>query len=100
MKKILMALVLTSSVSAFAVESSNIDKPKADPTKKELLHEDRTQVNNSCSAESTTAGCEDKKVGSGLLKCIHEYKKKNKEFKVSEACEVSLKKLRADRKNK
>jgi hypothetical protein len=38
------------------------------------LQADRDAVNSSCSAEAATAGCGDKKVGSGLLKCIHAYK--------------------------
>lgn len=53
-----------------------------DPT----LQADRDAVNSSCSAEAATAGCGEAKVGSGLLKCIHAYRKDHKEFKISEGC--------------
>jgi len=64
-----------------------------DPT----LQADRDAVNSSCSAEAATAGCaSDAKVGSGLLKCIHAYKKEHKEFKISEGCKSASQKLKAD----
>jgi len=61
------------------------------------LQADRDAVNSSCSAEAATAGCpSDAKVGSGLLKCIHAYKKDHKEFKISEGCKNASHKLKAD----
>ena len=61
------------------------------------LDADREAVNSSCSAEAAASGCSDKKVGSGLLKCIHAYKKTNKEFKISDGCKAASQKLKADR---
>ena len=63
-----------------------------DPT----LQADRDSVNSSCSAEASTAGCGDKSVGSGLLKCIHAYKKDHKDFKISDGCKEASKKLKTD----
>jgi hypothetical protein len=78
----LLTLSLALSQASFA----------SDPT----LQADRDAVNSSCSAEAATAGCGDKKVGSGLLKCIHAYKKTNKDFKISDGCKEASKKLKAD----
>lgn len=62
------------------------------------LNTDREAVNSSCSAEAAASGCSDKKVGSGLLKCIHTYKKTNKDFKISEVCKNASQKLKTNRK--
>ena len=59
---------------------------------------DKIAVDNACTAEASTAGCGNEKVGTGLLKCIHAYKKAHKEFKLSDGCKASMKQLRSDRK--
>lgn len=61
---------------------------------------DREAVNAACSTDAQTAGCGSEVVGKGLLKCLHNYKKEHKEFKFSESCKSSMKKLRSDRKAK
>lgn len=67
----------------------------------EQLKSDRDAVNNACSAEATTAGCGTEKVGTGLLKCLHAYKKAHKkDFSFSEGCKSAMKKLHADRQEK
>lgn len=66
-------------------------------SKNPVLEADRAAVNSSCSAEAVAAGCGEKSVGSGLLKCIHSYKKANKDFKISDACKEASKKLKTDR---
>ncbi len=59
---------------------------------------DKESVNASCSTDAQTAGCGNEKVGYGLLKCLHEYKKSHKDFKFSEGCKTSMTKLKTDRK--
>ena len=49
--------------------------------------------NVACAQDSKTANCGSQKVGTGLLKCIGEYKKANKNFSVSTACQEATKKL-------
>ena len=66
----------------------------ADP----VISADKDAVNSACAAESATAKCGEEKVGTGLLKCLHAYKKANKDFKLSDACKASMKKLHADKK--
>lgn len=97
MKTMLLALVLASSVSAFAADTAPTKTPM-DPAKKEELKSDRMAINNSCTAEATTAGCANEKVGSGLLKCIHAYKQTHKkDFKLSEGCKSAMQKLHNDK---
>jgi hypothetical protein len=64
----------------------------------ENLKADRDAVNNACSADAQTAGCGSEVVGKGLLKCLHSYKKSHSEFKFSDSCKQSMKKLRSDKK--
>jgi hypothetical protein len=85
-KNILMTLtVALFSVSAMAQNGE--------------LKQDKEAVDSACSAEAKTANCGDAKVGTGLLKCIHGYKKEHKkEFTISDGCKSAMKKLKADRK--
>jgi hypothetical protein len=99
MKTMLFALVLASSVSAFAAETAPTKAPM-DPAKKEELKMDRDAVNSSCTNEAATAGCGSEQVGTGLLKCIHAYKQTHKEFKVSDGCKTAMHKLHADKTTK
>lgn len=57
-------------------------------------------VDSACSAEGATANCGDKKVGTGLLKCIEEYHKSHKDFKVSDSCKQARKQLKEAHKMK
>lgn len=58
-------------------------------------------VNNACAEDAKLAGCEGEKVGTGLLKCLHAYKKSHKqEFKLSEGCKESMKSLKEENKAK
>ena len=62
------------------------------------LKPDKEAVNSACAEESKTAGCGDAVVGKGLLKCIHDYKKAHKkEFKISDTCKESMRKLKSHR---
>ena len=73
------ALVLVASVS-FAEGKPNKEEMKA------AMKAKAEQVTAACAADAKTAGCDDKAVGHGMMKCIHEYKMKNKDFKLSEPC--------------
>ncbi|MGZ3703582.1 MAG: hypothetical protein ACXWSD_17625, partial [Bdellovibrionota bacterium] len=56
---------------------------------------------SACTAEAQTAGCGSEQVGTGLLKCIHAYKKAHKkDFKLSDGCKAALQKEHADMKAK
>lgn len=97
MKTMLFALVLASSVSAFAADTAPTKAPM-NPAKKEELKTDREAINNSCMAEATTAGCGSEKVGTGLIKCIHAYKQAHKkDFKLSDGCKSAMQKLHNDK---
>ncbi|GEM_PF-1443844 len=55
-------------------------------------------VDQACTAEAATANCGQDQVGTGLLKCIHAYKKANPSFKPSPNCAAALKQLHAEHK--
>ena len=61
---------------------------------------DAQAVNTACAQDGVTAGCGDKKVGTGLLRCLAAYKKAHKDFKFSESCKNAKKTLRADKQQK
>jgi hypothetical protein len=88
--KSLLSLALLCSIgsltSAMAAESKSADAQAVD---------------QACTQEAQTASCGNEKVGTGLLKCLHAYKKEHKkDFKISEGCKTAMKTLRADRKEK
>jgi len=76
-----ISLILLFAVSAAMANESK--RPEA------------LNVDTACSADATTAGCGDKKVGTGLLKCIEAYRKEHKTFKVSESCRNARHQLRS-----
>ena len=58
---------------------------------------DAQAIDQACGAEAQTAGCSGEQVGTGLLKCIHAYKKANKKsFQISAGCKSAMMKARAD----
>ena len=59
---------------------------------------DKTAVDAACQAEAATAGCGTEQVGTGMLKCIHAYKKAHKDFKISDGCKAATKQLKTDHK--
>lgn len=85
MKTLLAAIVLLSVSSVIAGESKQPDAQAVD---------------SACTQESKTASCGNEKVGTGLLKCIHTYKKEHKDFKIGDGCKAALKTLREDAKAK
>lgn len=64
----------------------------------ENLKADAEAINKACTQEAATAGCGAEKVGSGLLKCLHGYKKSHHDFKFSDSCKDAMKQFRHDRK--
>jgi cytochrome c2 len=61
---------------------------------------DNEAINTACSTDSSTAGCGDQKVGTGLLKCLHAYKKSHNDFKFSDACKDAMKQRHHDKKDR
>ena len=66
---------------------------KARPAKQQ-----KSEIDNACANDAKTANCGDKQVGSGLLKCLHEYKKDHKDFKLSPDCKTAIDKRREEQK--
>lgn len=92
----------TSTQVSPATPSAGVEegRPSKEQRKamKEELSDERDAVNTACSEEAKAAGCADKSVGRGLLKCIRQHKMASKDFKISEGCKNSMKSLRAERK--
>lgn len=63
---------------------------KADADKSEKAE----ATNIGCAADAKAANCGDKKVGTGLLKCIGDYRKANKSYKVSDKCAEATKNMK------
>jgi hypothetical protein len=84
MKTLICITLLSMSLTTFA----------ADPAMKA----DAQAVDSACTADAQTAGCGSEKVGTGLLKCLHAYKKAHHDFKFSDSCKASMKKMHQDRK--
>ena len=81
-KKLYPALCITLAVMFFQIAEAK----KTDAEKNE--------INSACAEDGQKAGCGDKKFGTGLLKCIRQYKKDHKDFKLSEACKTARKNSR------
>lgn len=85
LKSVMVTLVLVASVSSFA---------KGERAVKDA------EIKKACAAEIATAGCSDKDLGKGLLKCLHAYKKEHKDMVISESCKNERKELRDKREAK
>ena len=94
MKKALAIIVIATSAMAFANGHS---EKKAEMKAKMAAH--KTEVNQACSADAEKAGCAGKEIGGGLMKCLHAYKKANKDFQISDSCKSATKSLRDERKS-
>ena len=67
---------------------------------KEAMGADAQAIDAACSTDVATAGCGSEKVGTGLMKCLHAYKKAHDDFKFSDGCHGAMEKAHADRKAK
>lgn len=97
MKKMLAIIVLATSVVTFADHHEKKSEMKAEMKAKMAEH--KAEVNQACAADAEKTGCAGKEVGSGLLKCLHAYKKEHKDFEISEGCKASTKNLRDEKKS-
>ena len=79
-------------VTLFALSSSMA--MAADAT----ISADKQAIDSACTSDAATAGCGTEQVGTGLMKCLHTYKKAHKDFKISDACKASMKQMHADKK--
>lgn len=61
---------------------------------------DAQAIDSACSADAATAGCGSEKVGTGLLRCLHTYKRGHADFKFSDTCKNAMLKARQDRRNR
>ena len=97
MKKSMMILTIGLFAVIFSGERAQAENQEKDEHKAQM-EAGRNAVESACSAEATSTGCAGKEVGKGLLKCMHEYKKANKDFKFSDGCKDATKNLKHDRK--
>ena len=68
---------------------------------KEAMGKDAQNIDTACATDSATAGCGAEKVGTGLLKCLHAYKKAHQDaFKFSDSCKSAMKQMHQDHKGK
>jgi hypothetical protein len=64
----------------------------------ENMNPDAQAIDGACTQDAATAGCGSEKVGTGLLKCLHKYKKEHKkDFKFSESCKTAMKTMHDDK---
>lgn len=89
----IQGMLLALALTAFASNAFADGKASQNP--------DALAIDSACSADGQTAGCGSEQVGTGLLKCIHAYKKAHKkDFKISDSCKAAMQKAHADRKAK
>ncbi len=81
------AALILSSTLAWAEEASTETKAKEEP--KQEMQAQKEEVKAACAQDVATTGC--KAEGREQMKCIHDYKKKNKDFKFSDACKSAMK---------
>ena len=86
MKIILVALSMMSVASVAFAEGH------------EAKGADAQAIDSACATDAATASCGTEKVGTGLLKCLHAYKKANESFKFSDGCKAAMKKMHQDHK--
>jgi len=85
-QSVVLAAALLSPLAAFADKTT--------------MEADKAAVSAACATDAKTANCSDKKVGTGLLRCLHDHKKAHKEFKLSAGCKTAINQHRADKKEK
>ena len=67
---------------------------------KPAMGKDAQAVDAACTQDAATAKCTGEQVGTGLLKCLHAYKKANPGFKFSAGCKTAMQTMREDHKAK
>ena len=105
-KLLIMTMILTFTTAIYANEPTPAGNPgtpasgAAQSLDKISTKPEALAVNAACTSEANTANCVNEKVGTGLLKCIHAYKKHHKDFKVSDGCKSAMKSLKMAHKTK
>lgn len=89
MKNLSIKLALTTLMAMSFSTAHAVDQ---------ALQADRQNVESACAADAATASCGTEKVGKGLLKCLHAYKKANKAFQFAPSCKAAMAQLRSDKK--
>jgi len=86
MKTIVLAVSLLSVSSVFAADAT--------------MKADAQSIDTACTADAATASCTgpEAKVGTGLLKCLHAYKKANHAYKFTPSCKAAMEQMHADHK--
>lgn len=64
------------------------------------LKADKENIDSVCQSDARMANCQNLQAGSGLLKCLHAYKKVHKNFQLSDVCNAAIMKTKADREMK
>lgn len=59
---------------------------------------EKQSVDTACAQDAATANCGSAQVGTGLLKCLHAYKKANKSFQYSATCKTAIESFEGDKK--
>ncbi|MBC7740658.1 MAG: hypothetical protein H7061_00575 [Bdellovibrionaceae bacterium] len=62
------------------------------------MKENNAAIMDACKDDIAATHCEGKKVGKGLMKCMHAYHKSNKDYKMTASCEATTKKMHDKRK--
>ncbi|HKY89424.1 MAG TPA: hypothetical protein VJM11_00230 [Nevskiaceae bacterium] len=78
------AALALATTSAYAVDATTQANAEA--------------VNAACKTDAEASGCTGKVVGTGLIKCMADYKKAHPEFKFTEGCKAATAKGFADYK--
>ena len=90
--------MFAKNVSALAIAFA-ITASSAYAAPSPALQADDQAINAACSADAAASGCTGKQVGTGLMKCMHAYKKATPAFKFSDSCKSAMQKRRADKKS-
>lgn len=97
--KIILTATMILGSMAFASGEQNAEHKEGQKHEmKAKMAEVKQAVNSACAADAEKAGCKDAELGKGLMKCLKEYKKTNKDFKVSDECKKAAEGAREIRK--
>ena len=103
MKKVIMTLALATFTSlAYADDAAPPTTASAPPGKEQMKQEREAQaakIKAACAEEITKTDCKEE-LGHGLMKCMHDFKDQNKDFKVSDACKDVVKESREMRQER
>jgi hypothetical protein len=89
MKKLLLTITALVLSSTMAYADIAAPPAKSKEAIKEEIRAHLEQVKAACSEDVAKTGCQGE--GRELMKCVREYKKKNKDFKFSDGCQSAMK---------